>query len=386
MKKNFTLLILIFFSFLSKAQIVINEVYPIPGSGRHEFFELYNNSPSSLPASMDDYTLVTYFEEAGNVKGYYVIDLPALNVVSKGYFIGAAAAPFNHQGITNATANFSWNDAAFLAANNGFLKKWIVGNNVPAATDGNAFYDEAPIPANFNDIFVKIGGGSASYHIFLFKSGNLMNAFLGGSSSTTMPAYILSMPSLFVDMAGTTPDYTVNFSSFNNAVLESVIPEVGTDNGYIRTRDGFCGAWVKSSAQVNHTPGATNGQGDVPVGVISVSAATTSGTPTTGSTVNYDVVGAPSYAFPITMHIYTDNGSNSNNLDGTDVYVASNIENVLSDGGFSTVFQPHNANILVVTTSSAGCIDNIRFIPTVGVLPVQLQHFTGRKQNGKVQL
>jgi hypothetical protein len=68
------------------------------------------------------------------------------------------------------------------------------------------------------------------------------------------------------------------------------------------------------------------------------------------------------------------------------VYVASNIENVLSDGGFSTVFQPHNANILVVTTSSAGCIDNIRFIPTVGVLPVQLQHFTGRKQNGKVQL
>lgn len=356
------------------AQAILNEVYCFPGGSRNEFFEFYNNSISS--ASMDNYTVVTYYE-SGSSKGFFVLDLPNMPIAPRGYFVGSSAIPFSYQGVTNSTmSNYSWNDLAFMAANNAYLRQWQLSNTVPAAIDGNAGYDLVPVPPNYNDIFQKIGGGSATYNVFVFKNGVLLSIFLGGTGGNTfIPTYIVSLPTLHVDMSGTSPDFDIDFSSYANASTEYVIQDIGSDNGYIRLVDGYCGTWTKSSSQVTHTPGVTNGGDPTTItGTVSVSSVVVRGNATNGSVVNYDVVGAPVNDFPITLNIFVDNGSVPGDLDAGDTYIESKTENTVSDGGFSTTFFPYTANILIQTITSAGCIDALRFIPNVGVLPVR---FTG---------
>jgi hypothetical protein len=374
MKSIFTLLIMLVAFIKVNAQAILNEVYAFPGGSRNEFFEFYNNSVSS--ASMDNYTLVTYYE-SGSDKGFFVLDLPNLAIASREYFVGSSAIPFNYQGITNSSmSNYSWNDLAFMATNNAYLRQWQISNTVPAAIDGNANYDMVPVPANFNDIFQKVGGTGATYNVFVYKNGVLLSVFLGGTGGNTfLPTYIVGLPTLHVDMSGAAPDFDINFSTYGNARTEYVTQDIGSDNGYIRLVDGYCGTWTKSSSQVTHTPGVTNG-GDPAtiIGLVSVSSVVVRGNATNGSVVNYDVVGASVIEFPITLNIFVDNGSVPGDLDAGDTFVESKIENTVSDGGFTTKFFPYTANILIQTITSAGCIDALRFIPNVGVLPVR---FTG---------
>ncbi|HJW17466.1 MAG TPA: T9SS type A sorting domain-containing protein [Flavisolibacter sp.] len=386
MKRIFTLLILFSASLQLQAQAILNEVYAIPGSARQEFFEFYNSS--TTPVSMDNYTIVTYFE-AGGDKGFYVLDLPALTLAPLGFFVGSSSVPFNYQGVSNSTSSqYSWNDLTFMANNNAYLKKWIISNNVSAAIDGNASYDLAPVPANFNDFFNKIGGSGATYNVFVFKNGILQNVFLGGTGGATfLPTYIVSLPSLYVDMSSTAPDFTINFSTYANVHPEYVIQDVGSDNGYIRLKDGYCGTWTKSSAQVNHSPGVTNGgASEIILPDISVAAAIVRGTAPGGSTVNFDAVAGPVTDFPVTMNVFVDNGSVPGELDATDTYLVSKTENTVADGPFTSVFFPYDANIIIQTITSAGCIDNVRFIPNVNVLPVRLISFEGNKDQDRNRL
>jgi hypothetical protein len=216
MKKIYTLIITAAAFLNAHAQAILNEVYAIPGSARQEFFEFYNNSTTAT--SMDNYTIITYFETGGQ-KGFYVLDLPNLSVSPLGFFVGSSSVPFNYQGVNNSTnSQYSWNDIAFMAANNGYLKKWIIGSSVSAAIDGNAGYDLAPVPVNFNDFFNKIGGSGATYNVFVYNNGLLQNIFLGGTGGATfLPSYITGLPDLTVDMSGTSPDFTINFSSYATA-------------------------------------------------------------------------------------------------------------------------------------------------------------------------
>ena len=73
-------------------------------------------------------------------------------------------------------------------------------------------------------------------------------------------------------------------------------------------------------------------------------------------------------------------------LDVGDVYVASNTENVVSDGPFTTMFKPYDANMLVVVKSNAGCIDKILFSPNMTILPVTLVYFQGSRENNTTTL
>ena len=379
MKTIFTLIITAAAFCKANAQAILNEVYAIPGSARQEFFEFYNNS--STPTSMDNYTIVTYFEVSGQ-KGFYVMDLPNLLVSARGFFVGSSNLPFNYQGVNSSTnSQFSWNDLVFLAANNGYLRKWVLSNTVPALIDGNAGYDLASVPANFNDFFNKIGGSGATYNVFVYSNGVLQNVFLGGTGGATfLPSYIVSLPSLNVDMSGTSPDFTIDFSSYTNAHPEYVTQDVGSDNGYIRARDGFCGTWTKSSAQINHSPDMSNGGDEVAVtNNVSVSSVIVRGGPLTGSTVTYDAVAGSVSNFPVTMNVYLDNGTVSGSLDAGDTFVESKTETAVTDGPFSTTFFPYTANIIIQTTTSAGCIDGVRFIPNVGVLDIKLVSFQGEK-------
>ena len=386
MKTFFTLLIMLATFIKVNAQAILNEVYAFPGGSRNEFFEFYNNGVSS--ASMDNYTLVTYYE-SGSDKGFFVLDLPNLSVAPRGYFVGSSAIPFSYQGVTNSTmSNYSWNDLAFMAANNAYLRQWQLSTTVPAAIDGNADYDMVPVPANYNDIFQKIGGGSATYNVFIYRNGLLQSIFLGGTGGNTfIPGYIVGLPKLHVDMSGTSPDFDIDFSTYTATQPEYVTQDIGSDNGYIRLVDGYCGTWTKSSSQVTHTPGKTNG-GDPTtlIPTVSVSSVVVRGDATSGSTVNYDVVGGSAIDFPITLNIFVDNGTVSGDLDAGDTFVESKIENTVSDGGFSTVFFPYNANILIQTITSAGCIDALRFIPNVGILPVRFTGFQALATSGNTQL
>ncbi len=164
MKRFYLLIITTLSFFFLHAQVILNEIYCSPGAGNHEFFELYNSNSNPSPSSMDGYTIVSYFEE-GAVKGFYVLDLPNLTVAPRGFFVGSSISPFNYQGENNSTnTDFSWNDLPFLASNNAYLKKWVARTLV--TTDGNADYDEATVPANFNDLFYRNGGNGASYSVF----------------------------------------------------------------------------------------------------------------------------------------------------------------------------------------------------------------------------
>ncbi len=385
MKQLFTLLTAVCLFVCEKAntQAVLNELYTDPGAGKHEFFELYNTNPSGS-FSVNNLTMVTFFDISGQ-RGFYVLDLPNMSVASRDFFVGSAAIPFNYQSHTNSTASdFNWNDAALLT-NQGYLKKWVQG--VANPFDGNLFYDQAALPANFNDFFYRRSGSGASYSIFLYNNGQLINTFIGGTGgSSTVLTVIVNMPPLFVDMSGASPDFTITFTGYGSLPVESVTQDAGSDNGYIRAMDGACATWDKSSSSSQHTPKASNGSLTASAGSVSVSAAISRGTAAAGSTVNYDVVAAPASYFPIELQVYTDVGATSGKLDPTDAYVESNTENVISNGPFYTKFYPYTAHVLIAVKTSAGCLDKILFIPNALVLSVKMISFTGSQDKDLVTL
>ena len=107
MKKIFTLCVFLGIVILSRAQAVLNEVYSQPGNGYHEFIELYNENNS--PENLDNYTIVTYYEEAGGVSGFYVLDLPNYVMSAHGYYVVSSQLTFDIQGQLGQTANSNWN-------------------------------------------------------------------------------------------------------------------------------------------------------------------------------------------------------------------------------------------------------------------------------------
>ena len=378
MKKTLLLILSAGFVLVSKTQVLFNEVYTDPAASHNEFFELYNTSTSSSPISLDDYTIVCYFETPKGEKGFYVMDLPNLSIPPKGYFAGASDLPFDYQGVKSSTAaDFSWNSAAFTS-NNGYVKEWLL--------QPNNTYAEVPLPANFNDFFYRRVGSGATYSIFLYNKGVLINSLIFGTGGATevLPV-IIAMPPLFVDMSASSPDFTINFSTYGSINIETVMQDAGNDNGYYRVGDGLCGGWTKSDNKGQHNPKVTNGFVDGYSGVISVTAIIQRGTVATGSKITYDVISAPSSSFPVTLEVYKDAPTLSR-LDANDNFFESNTETVVTDGPFTSTFNPYDANMLVVVKSGMGCIDKVMFVPNVSILPVKLIYFQGNRNNDKINL
>ena len=387
MKQIFTpisLSICLLFSFQMQAQVILNEIYADPGAGKQEFFELYNINTSNTPSSLDGYTVISYFEE-GSKKGFYVLDLPNLFVASKGYFVGASAIPFNYQGTANSTAaNFSWNDPN-LPLNYGYMRKWV--SNGGTSTDGNKNYDLETLPANFNDFFSRRGGSGATYNAFVYKNGNMVNSFFGGTGgNTAMPNFITSMPmfKLEVVTASNTQTHVLNFGSLKNKPIESieyVTQDIGSDNGYIKTRDGFCGTWTKSSSQAFHTPGITNGYSGGTSATLTLDTHVFEGpTANDPSFVVYNITSGSSFNFPVELQVYIDNGTVPGQLDTQDEFVEANIEHSVNEGPFTT-YLPSNKDVLVIAKTDAGCIDQIGFaenpLAEVILLPVKFLSLQG---------
>jgi hypothetical protein len=363
---------------VSRSQVLFNEVYTDPAASHNEFFELYNTSTSSTPLSLDDYTIVCFYETPQGEKGFFVMDLPNLTIPPKGYFVGASDLPFDYQGTKTSTdADFSWNSAAFTS-NNGYVKDWRLQ---PDNT-----YAEVSLPANFNDFFYRRLGTGATYSIFLYNQGVLINTLIFGTGGATevLPV-IVAMPPLAVDMSASSPDFTIDFSTYNSINIETVMQDAGNDNGYYRVGDGLCGGWTKSDNKGQHNPKVTNGYVDGYSGVISVTAIVQRGTAATGSQITYDVISAPLSSFPVTLEVYKDAPTLSR-LEANDNFFESNTEFVVTDGPFTSTFTPYDANMLVVVKSSLGCIDKVMFVPNVSILPVKLIYFQGSRGIDKINL
>src|SRR5258705_8676515 len=216
MKKTLLLITVIFFVLVSRSQVLFNEVYTDPAASHNEFFELYNTSTSSTPLSLDDYTIVCFFEKPSGEKGFYIMDLPNLTIPPKGYFVGASDLPFDYQGVkTSTAADFSWNSSAFTS-NNGYVKEWLL------QPDGT--YAEVSLPSNFNDFFFRRVGTGATYSIFLYNQGALIESLIFGTGGATevLPA-ILAMPPLPVNMSRFSRDFTIDFSTYGSIQIETVM-------------------------------------------------------------------------------------------------------------------------------------------------------------------
>ena len=187
----------------------------------------------------------------------------------------------------------------------------------------------------------------------------------------------MPMFKLEVVTASNTHTHVLNFGSLKNKPIESieyVTQDIGSDNGYIKTRDGFCGTWTKSSSQTFHTPGITNGYSGGTSATLTLDTHVFEG-PTTNdpSFVVYNITSGSSFNFPVELQVYIDNGTVPGQLDTEDEFVEANIEHSVNEGPFTT-YLPSDEDVLVIAKTDAGCIDQIGFaenpLAEVILLPV----------------
>src|SRR6187402_2241797 len=375
MKKFFTLCLLICIVIVTRSQAVLNEVYPQPGNGYHEFFELYNES--SVVENLDNYTVVTYYEE-GTTSGFYVLDLPTASVAAHGYYVVASQTPFNIQGQLGQTANFSWNSMPA----GGSLTKW---------EKNGSSYTSVAVPANLNDLIVKTNGGSGGvFHVFVYKNGIIVNGLIGGISTSVVPAYIKAMPNLPVNMSGSSPDFTINFNTIADNSLEYLTNSVGTNNGYFRSSDGLCGDWLKSDSPGQHTPGQTNGTAFnlSPSNQIGTAAVISqyAGDPTK-ALLTYNIVSAPAGAFPLVVDVYIDNGI-AGQFDLNDLLLDTRTITSSSAGSQNLILSSWDVAVIIVVRSASDCYNRTIAVGNYwSVLPVNLVSFQGNiNKNNKVTL
>ena len=380
--KKFLLSMGLLFSLVivGKSQTVLNEIYTDPGSGKSEFFELYNNSTIPGGQSVDCFTILTYWKSGSN-DGWYVMDLPNLIVGPKGFFTGAAASPFSVQNSTGVVPNFNWNATNFRdGSTGGSLKKF--------QRNGSGYTDvTASIPANFNDFL--FGGNGNDYIVLVFVNGVLNNGFIGGVSTGVLPSYVTSFGALPVDMNGACSDFNIDFATLSP--VEFVISQPGADNGYARTSDGKCGAWAKTAPGTSHTPNVTNGSASGLTGSLVTSPEILKCNVGPGiSRVIYSITGVSGSAseaadFPVEIQLYYDFGT-LGQLDGADTYQSSKFDNLISDDVDSFTIAQTQPVILVYKTKR-GCFDKVVSIANgCAPLPVKMSVFNAARNHSNVLL
>ena len=378
MKKIFTLCLFAFTAIFSKAQVVLNEVYPEPGATFQEFFELYNTSTSSIPENLDNYTVVIYYEEPGNKSGFYVFDLPSVTVGPKDYFVVSSQTLFSIQGQSNITADLNWN----VLGIGGAITKW---------EKSGSSYISVPVSNPLTDLFVKsTGSSSGAYSVFVYKNGIQVNGLIIGSGSSSIPASVKAMPDLFVDMSGSSPDFNIGFSSMSDNSAELVNSTAGTNNGYYRQYDGKCGVWIKSSNAIDYTPGSTNGSAASVLGSLTISSSISSYViDPTKSLLTYNITAGPADAFAVVVEVYQDLGI-IGELDASDVLVDSKNIGSVSVGSQDIIMPTNYDGAILVAKSPAGCFDQVIALSALvakSTLPIHLISFQGNmNKNNKVTL
>ncbi len=373
MRTFFTLCVLTILISRINGQAVLNEVYCQPGNGYNEFFELYNQSSSPVYEKLDNYTLVTYYEESGGKSGFYVLDFPNDSIGPQGFYAAASQLIFNIQGQPGLVANSDWN----ALGPGGSLTKW-------EKTGGT--YTSVAVPPNLNDLFVKITGAGGVFHIFLYKNGILVNGVIAGQNSTVMPPYIKAMPDLFVDMTGSSPDFTIQFSTLPDNSVEYISSSAGTNNGYYREYDGLCGMWLKSDQPGQHNPGSTNNtNGNVANGgntqELSMSAVISQYVADTSKSIlSYNIYGGPFAAFPVIVEVYLDSGTVAGEWDINDPLFDTRTITDTTQGSQDIILPDNDIGVIIVLKSPNDCYNKTLPVGSFkGLLPVEITSFNGNR-------
>ncbi len=363
---------------VADAQLLLNEFYvrPNPNQNHQEYFELYNSGMAV--ENTDCYSLVTFFEQNGEV-GFYVVDMPAGTVNGRDYYVGSSQAPaFQYQSGTG-TADMSWNA--------GNIYRYVYRS-------GALVMDNTGAP--YNDIFIKSDGTSGNngvYAMFLFKSGNLVDAFLGNHTSIDVPSYIEQMGQLSHVNGCSSISY--NFATIDgepDSKFGHVNAEAGTDNGYHRVPTSVCGGvgnWEKTSAPQEHTPNAVNheqgggnGGNSGSTGSLSFMLECTNST-----TISYNITSGPSDAFPVNVAAYHDaNGSRT--LDSGDVVIGTQTDASASDPQKSFARTSSMEEFIFVFDAAGNCYDTLAPLncPAGIVLPVTMKSFQVKRDRGNVSV
>lgn len=415
--------------------VSLNEIYTDPGTGFHEFIELYNSSLKDV--DLDDYTVLLHYANSSTDYGFYVIDLPQINVTRDSFYVLASASPFDVQANTPRTANFNWSTVLNATSGDAYLRRYHFNNSSPTK------YDLITVTAaEVNNILVPRSGAGGQYHVIVFDESDLVNFFVGGDNA--LPSYVNSWADLTVPFfkSGTTrPDKVLKFSTLQASNFESVVSNTGSNNGYKRRADGQCASWEKSSSGSEHTPGSTNGVMNVTFQRLTIDV-TLSQAASNVNALNlaYRVSGTSDpTVWPITVRVVNDYSGGDDNSATTTIdermlpegpFIAYNNVDVeeATNPGISNTGAPdskftypipliqqvqtqavsyftgpiyttnlYTANHIgpkvirafhVFFTCNSGCIDQIYYARTTEtpVLPVEFKSFTAKRSNEQVHL
>lgn len=375
MKKFLLSLTLLFAVILGNSQVILNEIYTIPGTSgpannlktNHEFFELYNTSIDPTPIPLDCYTLIVMYTTA-STKGFYALDFPNISIGPKGYIVGAAKNPFDAQvrpdvdaDDKNISADFSWNSLG----TDGSLKKYEL--------QGSEFVDitldpSKGIPANFNDLFSQTTFG-VQYAMFLFdNTGKYINGLVTNPNkkdNIVPPSITNVLPATTISTNCKNSASTLSIDWTKLGFAEYSGANDGSDNGYLREFDGNCGSWKKAAS--NHSPGKTNNEQGAASNIIGTLKTTE--TLICGTRIDFSIT-APtttSSAYPVEVQLYVDKDGDRL-LESTDAYV-DKYDTAITLGSnliYSFVDLPvlndinfPNQQYILVYKTALGCFDAI---------------------------
>lgn len=367
----------------SEAQVYLNEFYVRPQEPPHsEFFELYNSSTTAV--NLDCYTLVSYYKDPNDHKGFYVLDLPNITLPGKSFLVASSRNSFSYQVGDGVTADYNWNDPTVGGTATGGS---TTDYRLNATKDGYETYAvNMSNPAY--DIFRRsddITGNDGIYAMFLFRNGELVDGLLGAANKTVLPKYIADLPDLNISYASAgcgSADFTVVFNPGSPATisespfLANVPPSAGTDNGYLRRGNGPCPDnqnWEKSSSPDEHTPGMPNpsrynrGQGQGSKDQLNVAPLCLA------STIGITVSGSADL-YPVQVSLYANLDADVR-PEGDPLALASG-DAIIDASGESAVFvNPGGGDFVVVVSSVNGCFIQYSTIqcPAGGALPVSLK-------------
>jgi len=377
MKKYLLSILLIGALATTKAQnVLLNELYVSPSAGHQEYFELHNTSFVMPGENLDCYTLVTYFT-TDTERGFYVLDLPNVNITPGGYFVGASQKVV-HYGDSVTTADYSWNDAAYMSTHSASTRKYVLNSS------GNGYTIQT---GTYNDVFSYANNGGNGnnriYAAFLFYQGNIVDVFMGANPNTNIPNYIADMPDLPTGSLACSAN-TVDFSTLDadQSIVSNSTPVIQDDQNFYRENNNRCGVWKKGTNQSYLTPGMANPRNNALDIVTDVTFSCDL------PTFSYDITHAPSSALPITASLYYDmNGDTA--WSPVDVLIGTHTDLTLADPIVTYNVAAGASLILVITGADAmGCSNAIYYFscPQGGPLPVNLKSFNVSKMGAGASL
>lgn len=389
MKKILLVVSLMVITLTSIAQMGLNEVYVRPGNGQSEFFEIYNNAKTNIYVNLDCFTVLTYWKTNTNTRGWYVLDLPPTAIAPAGYYVAAAASPFNTQNNTGVVANLNWNSLPAGAS----LTKW--------QWDGGAGYTRLADPVGLDNFFEDVNGIGSKNTILMYKQGVFAQGFLAASGNNILDPEIVSLPALSI-ASGILQGACNGATTFNIAsasgspFLYYVNPAAGNDNGYSRLYDGNCAPWDKSAPGNDHTPGVTNnnhGAGGVSPydGTIVTAQVLQCLTPTTGNLI-YNITGVTGAAteansLPAKVEIFDDLGTIGQYDPGVDILLHTNTVTALNQGPFNYAVTGGYPKVVILYSTANGCYDKVYALQAnCIILPADLKSFTATRSGTNVTL